>query len=161
MDPNLAGWVVVIVLVILGLSGTALPVIPGAPVLFAGLFLGAWLDDFEFVSRGTVVALGVMAMLTYAIDFVAGSFGAKKFGASSRAMVGAAMGAVVGLFFGLAGVLVGPFTGAFLGELSAQRSLGEAGRAGVGATLGLALGAASKLAMGLSMVGVFIAARLL
>ena len=68
-------------------------------------------------------------------------------------------GAVAGLLFGLPGVILGPFIGAVLGELSAQRSFGEAGRAGLGATLGLAFGAAAKLALGVSMIGIFLVAR--
>jgi uncharacterized protein YqgC (DUF456 family) len=160
LDPLLAGWVLALVLACIGLVGIALPVVPGAPVLFAGLALGAWLDDFHYVSQATVAALGVMALATYGIDFIASSLGAKKFGASPRAMVGAACGAVAGLFFGLPGVILGPFIGAVLGELSAQRSLGEAGRAGLGATLGLALGAAAKLGLGISMIGIFVIARL-
>lgn len=159
-DPSVLGWIGVVVLVVVGLAGMALPVVPGAPVLFAGLALGAWLDDFAFVSRATVAVLGVMAVATYGVDLVAGSLGAKKFGASPRAMVGAAVGAIVGIFFGLPGVLLGPFVGAVVGELSAQRSLGEAGRAGFGTAIGLALGAAAKLSLGLSMVGIFVIARL-
>lgn len=159
LDPAIGGWILAVLLVCVGLAGVALPVIPGAPLLFAGLALGAWLDDFSYVSQATVAALAVMAVATYGIDFIASSLGAKKFGASPRAMIGAAGGAVAGLFFGLPGMILGPFIGAVLGELSAQRSFGEAGRAGLGATLGLAFGAAAKLALGISMIGIFLVAR--
>ncbi|MDP6560229.1 MAG: DUF456 domain-containing protein, partial [Candidatus Binatia bacterium] len=64
-------------------------------------------------------------------------------------------------FFGLSGILVGPFLGAVLGELSAQRDLHTAGRAGVGAWLGLVLGAAAKFAIAFSMLGVFALVRFL
>ena len=50
-DPSVLGWIAVIVLAGVGLAGMVLPVLPGAPVLFAGLALGAWLEDFEFVSH--------------------------------------------------------------------------------------------------------------
>lgn len=153
-------WFVAVLLIAVGFGGMVLPGLPGAPVLFAGLFLGAWIDDFQLVSGWTVAALGAMAAMTYAVDFAAGALGASRFGASRRGMLGAALGAVVGLFFGLVGVLVGPFVGAVLGELSAQRKLPEAGRAGIGASLGLALGAAAKLALGFSMVGIFALARI-
>ena len=103
----------------------------------------------------------MLALLSYAVDFVATALGAKRFGASKRAVVGAALGALVGLFFGLPGILLGPFVGAVIGELTAQRGLGEAGRAGMGATIGLVLGAAGKLALAFSMLGVFLAARIL
>jgi len=152
-------WVVAVLFAILGLAGLVLPTLPGAPMLFAGLVLAAWAEGFAYVGVGTLAILGGLAVLTYAVDFLAGVFGAKRFGASKRGMVGALLGALVGIFFGLPGVLLGPFVGAVLGELSTRRSLGEAGKAGFGATLGLVLGAAAKLALAFSMVGVFAVVR--
>ena len=153
-------WFVAILLMVVGFLGLVLPGLPGAPVLFAGMALGAWIDDFQYVGVWTVVVLGVMAAATYAVDFAAGALGASRFGASRRGMIGAALGALVGLFFGLVGVLVGPFVGAVLGELSARRALHEASRAGLGASIGLALGAAATLARAFSMVGIFVVARI-
>jgi uncharacterized protein YqgC (DUF456 family) len=149
-----------VVLALIGLAGMLLPVIPGAPILFAGLVLAAWADDFAYVGSGTLMLLGGLAVLTYLVDFLASSFGVKRFGASPRAMIGAAAGTLVGLFFGLIGVIVGPFVGASIGELTTTRSLGSAGRAGIGATVGLALGAAAKLALAFAMLGIFAVARL-
>jgi len=70
------------------------------------------------------------------------------------------LGAVVGLFFGIPGVLLGPFAGAALGELSIGADVRAAGRAGIGATIGLALGAAAKMALALAMLGIFATMRL-
>lgn len=159
MDTTILLWLAAAILTLLGLAGLVLPVIPGAPVFFAGLFLAAWADDFAYVGAGTLAALGGLAFLMYAIDFLAGAFGAKRFGASRRGITGAFLGALIGLFFGLPGVLLGPFVGAVVGELSMQRSLGAAGRAGIGTTFGLVLGAAAKLALALSMLGLFAAVR--
>ena len=152
-------WILAVALMIIGLAGLVLPVMPGAPVLFAGLLLGAWADNFTYVGWGTLIILGVLALLTYVADFAATAFGAKRFGASKRAIVGAALGGIVGIFFGLPGVLAGPFVGAVVGELSARRSLDAATRTGIGATIGLALGAAAKLALAFSMLGIFAVAR--
>jgi uncharacterized protein YqgC (DUF456 family) len=152
-------WLAALLCVVAGLAGLVLPALPGAPLLLLGLVLAAWAEDFAHVGPGMLVLLGFLAALTYVADFLASAFGARRFGASSRAVVGAALGGVVGLFFGVAGVLVGPFTGAVLGELSARRSLGDAGRAGVGATLGLVLGLALKIALAVSMLGLFVVDR--
>ena len=148
-----------VLLVVVGLLGVVLPAIPGAPLLFAGFLLAAWAEDFAFVGPWTLVILGSLAGLTYAVDFASGVFGASRFGASRRGMVGAALGAVAGLFFGIPGVLLGPFVGAVLGELSARRKLEEAGRAGLGASLGMALGAAAKLALVVTMLVIFLFMR--
>lgn len=147
-------------LALLGLAGLLFPAVPGAPLLFLGLVVAAWAEDFAYVGTGTLVLLAALAVLTYAIDIGAGILGARRFGASPRAMLGAAIGALAGLFFGFIGVVIGPFIGACLGEFSHVRQLGRAGRAGIGATLGLLLGMALKIAVAFSMLGIFAVARL-
>lgn len=146
-------------LVAIGLAGLVLPAIPGAPLLFAGFLLAAWAEDFAYVRPWTLVVLALLAVLTYGVDFWATMFGAKKFGASRRAVIGALLGALVGIFLGFPGVLLGPFIGAVIGELSARRSLQDATRSGIGATIGLVLGAAIKIALAFSMIGIFVVAR--
>ncbi len=152
-------WVLAALLVMAGIAGLAVPGLPGAPLLFAGLVLVAWSEDFVYAGTGVLSILAVLVILTYVVDFAAGVLGAKHFGASRRAMAGAMLGAVLGIFFGLPGLLLGPFVGAAIGEFSEQRHLGAAGRAGLGATLGLALGVAAKLALAFAMLAVFAAAR--
>ncbi len=152
-------WALVVILVLVGLVGLLLPGLPGAPLLFGGLLMAAWIEDFAYVGPWTLVLLAVMGALTYLVDFLAGSLGAKGFGATPYAMVGAFVGAVVGIFFGLPGIFLGPFVGAVLGELLAERSLQEAGAAGLGATIGLALGVAAKMALAFSMIGIFVFLR--
>lgn len=159
MEISILFWILAAVLVIAGLAGLFLPVLPGAILLFAGLALAAWADDFTYVGGGTLTLLGVLALLTYPADFLASAFGAKRYGASSRAITGAVIGATIGIFFGLIGVLLGPFIGAVIGEFSTQRHLGKAGRAGLGATLGLVIGVAAKLAIAFTMLGIFAVVR--
>lgn len=142
-------------LALIGLAGLALPALPGAPLLLAGLFCIAWAEDFVYVGTVTLVILAVLAVLTYVVDLIAGAFGVRRFGASPRAMLGAALGAVVGLFFGFVGIVIGPFIGAGIGELSVGRDLRAAGRAGIGATIGLIIGVAAKLTLAFAMLGIF------
>ena len=159
MTATIVLWLLAIALIVIGLAGLVLPALPGPPLLFAGLLFAAWAEDFVYIGAGTLTALGILTVVAYLVDFIAGAFGAKRYGASNRAVIGAAIGAIVGIFFGLAGVLLGPFVGAVIGELSTQRGLHAASRAGVGATLGLIIGAAAKLAIGFTMVGVFLVMR--
>ena len=161
VDSTFALFLLAAVLVIAGLIGLVLPALPGAPLIFAGLVLAAWADDFAYVGLWTIVVLALIALLTYAVDFWATMFGAKKFGASKRAVIGALLGLLIGVFLGFVGVIFGPFIGAVIGELSARRDLGQAARAGVGATIGVVLGAALKIALAIAMVGIFAVARFL
>lgn len=159
MAVTLFLWLLSIVLVVTGLAGIVLPMIPGAPLLFAGLWVAAWAEGFRYAGLWTLVTLGILAALTYGVDLWATMFGVKRFGASKHAVIGAVVGSIVGIFLGLPGVLFGPFIGAVIGELSARRDLHSATRAGLGATIGLALGAALKLALALAMIGVFVLVR--
>jgi uncharacterized protein len=147
--------------VVVGLIGLVLPAIPGAPLILAGLILGAWAEGFAHIGLWTTGILILLGALTYAVDFCATMFGAKKFGASKRAIIGALIGMVVGIFFALPGVILGPFVGAVMGELSARKDLSQAARAGIGATVGLILGAALKIALALTMIGMFALVRFL
>mgnify|MGYP001124075062 CR=1 FL=1 len=154
-------WLLATLLIVVGFAGLILPAVPGIPLVFAGLVLLAWAENFAFVGWITLAALGVLALLSYGVDLLATALGAKRFGASPRAVAGAAIGVVAGLFFGLPGIVLGPFVGAVIGEFSRQASARAAVQAGVGAMLGLLFGALLKIALAFTMVGVFVLDRLL
>jgi uncharacterized protein YqgC (DUF456 family) len=161
VETALLFWLLAVTLVVIGLLGLVLPALPGTPLVFAGLLIAAWAEDFNYVGMGTLVVLAVIALLSFAVDFWATIVGAKKFGASKRAVIGSILGLLVGIFLGFPGVIFGPFIGAVVGELSAQRDLRQASRAGIGATIGLVLGVALKLALAIAMIGIFAVARFL
>ncbi len=144
-------------LVLLGLAGTFLPALPGVPLIFGGLFLVAYLGNFERIGWPTLLILGVLTALAVVADFVATLLGAKRAGASTLALVGAAIGSVLGIFSSLWGLLVFPFIGAVVGELLARRQLQQASRVGIATWLGMMIGTLAKLAIALTMVSVFIA----
>ncbi len=151
-------WVLCVVMVIIGLVGVVMPALPGHMLILAGLIVGAWADGFMRVGVWTLAVLGLIALASYGVDFIAVALGAKHLGASPRAMTGAALGTLAGLFFGLPGVIVGPFVGAVIGELTTHRDFGKAGKAGVAAWIGFAIGTAAKVAMAFLMIGIFLVA---
>jgi len=153
-------WILAVILVSVGLVGIVLPALPGTILILAGLVLAAWADDFARVGPGMLVLIGVIGVASYGVDFVAAAVGAKHIGASKRAMVGAGLGTLAGLFFGIVGVIVGPLVGAVIGELTQHRDWKRAGRAGLAAWIGFAIGTAVKVAMAFAMVGLFAAAYL-
>jgi uncharacterized protein YqgC (DUF456 family) len=161
MHIDILIWILAIILVIGGMVGLVFPALPGAPILFAGLFAAAWAENFAYAGIKTLTVLGIMAVLMYVLDFLASAFGAKHFGASRLAIIGATLGAIIGIFFGIPGILLGPFIGAVLGELFNRPNLRAAGMAGIGATLGLALGIAAKLSLAFAMLGIFVIVRFL
>lgn len=144
------------VLIVTGMVGTVLPALPGVPLVFAGMLLAAWTDHFQHVGVVTLSLLGVLATLAMLIEFVAGLLGARRVGASGRALWGATIGTLIGLFFGLAGLLFGPFVGAVAGELSIGSKAVRATKVGIGTWLGLLLGTIAKVALCFTMVGIFL-----
>jgi uncharacterized protein YqgC (DUF456 family) len=158
---TIALWILAVVLIVVGVVGTVLPALPGAILVFAGVALAAWIDDFARISGWTLGVLGVLTVIAWATDYVAAAAGAKKAGASKHAIVGAAIGTVVGVFTGLIGLIFMPLAGAALGEYIAQKDALRAGKVGVATWLGMVAGTAAKVAIVFLMVGIFVAALLI
>ena len=143
------------VLVLVGIAGVILPALPGLPLVFAGMLLAAWAGDFQQIGWVTLVVLGLLTLLSVAVDFFATMVGAKRVGASRKALLGAVLGTFAGLFFGPVGLFVGPFAGALLGELWHGRELGQAAKVGFGTWLGILLGVVLKVGLAFAMLGLF------
>jgi uncharacterized protein YqgC (DUF456 family) len=175
-------WVLSVALIAIGVAGTVLPALPGVILVWAGILLGAWIDDFQHVSGWTLAIVSVLAVLAGAVDYVAAALGAQRAGASRLARVGAAIGTVAGLLMGLVGVLFMPLVGAVVGEILAQRRQRARGgadgavleppgaaapmhhqalRVGLATWVGLLLGTVAKLVLVFVMIGLFVAALLI
>lgn len=148
-------WVIAVLIMAVGVAGTILPAIPGATLVFGGIALAAWADGFTRIPVWVVVVAGLLAALTWVIDFLAAAAGAKRMGASAWAVVGAAIGTVAGIFTGFVGLIFLPLAGAALGEFAAKRDLVRAGKVGVATWLGLLIGTAAKVAIVFAMLGLF------
>lgn len=151
-------WALAGILVLVGLAGTILPALPGVPFVFGGLLIVAWLGEFQRIGWPTLAILAILTAFAVLVDLLASLLGAKKVGASKLALLGAAIGSIVGIFFGLIGIFVFPFIGAVIGELIARKEMGQAAKVGVATWLGLLFGALAKLALALTMIGVFVIA---
>ena len=153
-------WVAAIALIAIGVAGTILPAIPGVTLVFLGMLLAAWIDDFARIPLWLVVIFAILTAVAWAIDYLAASEGAKRAGASKLAVLGAMIGTVAGIFMGFVGLLFMPLVGAAVGEYIAQRDLRRAGNVGVATWLGLLVGTAVKVAIVFAMIGAFVVALL-
>jgi len=154
-------WIASVALILTGVAGTVLPVLPGTALILAGMVLGAWIDGFTRVGGVTMGALTALAVLAWVLDYVAGLMGAKRAGASKEALIGAAVGTVAGLLMGLVGVLFMPLVGAAAGEYLARRDEPRAVKVGLATWLGILIGMVAKVGIAFVMIGVFVAALLL
>lgn len=142
-------------LMIGGLAGNILPALPGIPMIFGGIWLAAAVDGYRHLGTWWLVIIGILAGVGVLLDVVAASLGAKRVGASRRAIWGAGAGTVVGMFFGLAGLIAGPFVGALLGELASGNSVLRSAHVGLATWLGLLFGTFVKLVISFVMIGLF------
>lgn len=155
MDMQTVYYVIAGLLMLAGVAGTVLPALPGLPMVFAGMLLAAWAGHFEQVGPAMLVLLGLLTVLSLAIDFAATAMGASRVGASRLALAGAVVGTFAGLFFGPVGLLAGPFVGALAGELIHGREVRKATRVGFGTWLGILFGTVLKIGLAFAMLGIF------
>ena len=151
-------WIVVVVLVLAGLAGTVLPALPGIPLIFGGVLLAAWIEDFQRIPGWVIGVLAVLAVIGVAVDYVAAALSARRVGASRQGIIGAALGTVAGVVTGLWGLIFMPLVGAAVGEFIAHRDALRAGKVGLATWFGLLVGTAVKIAVAFTMIGVFVAA---
>jgi len=148
-------YVIAAALILTGLVGAVVPALPGIPLIFAGIWLIARIDQYRHLGPWWLAGIALVGAVGLTIDLVAGALGAKRVGASRRAVWGALLGTLVGLFFGLPGLLLGPFLGAVLGELAAGSSILRSTHVGASAWIGLIFGTLTKLVASLIMVALF------
>ena len=158
MELTTLWWLLAILLILLGFAGNILPLLPGTPLMLGGMVLAAWLDDFQRIGGWSIALLALLTVLSQLADFLSGTLGAKRAGASKQALWGATVGSLLGVFAGLPGMLIGPFVGAAMGELIAEQDLLKAGKVGLATWLGLVAGMAAEIAIGFTMLGLFLLA---
>ena len=134
-----------------------LPALPGATLVFGGIALAAWIDDFARIP------VWVLLLLARADgDGVDRRLRRRRAGREAgRARAGwrwpaPLVGTLAGIFSGLWGLLFMPLAGAAIGEYIAQRDLRRAGKVGIATWIGLLLGTAAKVAIVFAMIGIFV-----
>lgn len=148
-------WVIAGFLVLAGFVGLFVPILPGIVFIFAGLLLGAWIDHFTLVSQTTMVIIGVIVLMAWAVDFFASYFTVKKAKASKLALIGTLVGALLGILGGVVGLIIGPIIGAAVGEYISRRNTGDATRVGIAAGLGFVLALVVKLVLAIMVLSIF------
>jgi len=134
-----------IILMLVGLVGCVIPILPGPPISFIGLLLLQF-SRFADYSLNFMLLMGAIALLVSAADYVVPVWGTKKMGGSKAGIWGAAIGLFLGIFFfPPVGLIVGPLVGAVLAELIQGEDFQKSFRAGMGSLMGFILGIGIKL----------------
>lgn len=139
--------VIASILIILGIVGCILPVLPGPPLSFGGLLILHY-TRWGAISGELLLWLAIAAALATILDYVLPVWATKKFGGTKRGVWGATIGLIVGMFFfPPIGIIIGPFIGAFLGEISSNQKHDKALRSALGSFIGFLLGTGLKFAV--------------
>lgn len=135
------------ILIVLGLVGCILPILPGPPLSFIGLIIMAFVRDFSPpITISVLIVLGFLALIAAVLDYIIPAIGAKRYGASRWGVTGSILGMFIGIFFfPPLGILIGSFLGAFLFELFSGKDRRAAFRAGKGVLIGSFLAFTFKL----------------
>jgi uncharacterized protein YqgC (DUF456 family) len=149
--------VLTFLVMLVGLIGTVLPVIPGTVLIFLAALLYALVEGFQVVGWPTLLVLGLLMLVATTADLWASSVGAKLGGASGWSVLVGLLGGLVGfLFFSLPGAIIGAVLGVLLIELIRLGDLRRALKAGSGWAIGWALATVLQLGIGLVMVAIFV-----
>ena len=138
--------VISFILIIVGLLGCILPVLPGPPLAYVGLLLVHVTDKVDFSAIQLVCWL-LLVIVLQVLDYLIPMLGSKYTGGSEYGNRGSIAGTVLGLFFMPWGIIAGPFLGAVLGELLGGRDLPKAMKAGLGTFFGVVLGVLLKMVL--------------
>jgi uncharacterized protein YqgC (DUF456 family) len=149
-------FVIAFAIMLVGLAGVVIPVLPGIPLIFTAAMLYAVLTGFREIGLNIVLVFAGLTVLGLVIDHLANYFSVRKMGGSIAGAIGAVVGLIVGIFFGLIWIIVLPFVFAVSLELIAGRETHQALRSGVGSFVGLVFGGLTRLAIGCAMIGIFV-----
>ena len=140
-------------LLLLGIIGCFIPIIPGPPISYGGLLM------FHFFSSYTIDEnfLWLMAFVVIAVTFFdlwVQIYGVKKFGGTKKAVNGSIIGLIIGIFFlPPFGIIIGPFLGAFIGARMEENSdVNKAIKIALGALAGFLAGTMLKLSVSLYII---------
>ncbi len=154
---DVIGFLLTLLVMMVGVAGAVLPGLPGTPLIFVAalghkLWFGAAAPHWVII-----IGLGLLAALSLALDFLATTYGAKRLGATWRGVVGAGLGAILGIFvFPPFGLVLLPLLGAALAEMAGGREWRQAGKAGLGAAIGMLAGTLGKIGCSLAMIALWV-----
>lgn len=132
------------ILILGGLAGCFVPVLPGPPLSFIALILLQITDKKPFTTD-LLVVLGVITFVVTLLDYLIPIWGTKKFGGSKQGVWGSTIGLIVGIFlFPPLGIIIGPFLGAFIGELLVGKKSDLALKSALGSFVGFLFGTLIK-----------------
>ena len=151
-------WLVLgIIMMLVGILGSILPLLPGPPLAYLALLVQQLRSDTPFTAEFLWLWAGITVVVT-ALDYIVPIYGTRKYGGSKYGVWGSTIGVIAGFWLGPLGIIIGPFIGAFVGELIASNDSEHALRAAWGSFVGFLFGTLLKLVVCVVMAWYFVVA---
>ena len=144
-------------LVLLGIIGSFLPVLPGPLTGWIGLLIFHLTSVVPLNYTFLGITLGI-AILIWIIDYIIPAMGTKKFGGSKYGVIGTMLGLIIGLLSPIPfGIIIGAFVGAFVGELMFDsKDTSRALKASFGSFLGFLTSTFLKFIVATIFLGLYV-----
>jgi uncharacterized protein YqgC (DUF456 family) len=147
---------IALTLIILGIVGSFLPILPGPLTSWAGLLVLHFTKGIE-LSQTFLITTLIFAIFIYVLDYIIPAIGTKRFGGSKAGMIGTTLGLIIGLLSPIPfGIIIGPFIGALIGEMIHRNDLDKALKAAFGSFLGFIASTFLKFIVAIVYLGFFI-----
>ncbi|WP_422107078.1 DUF456 domain-containing protein [Winogradskyella sp.] len=148
--------ILALLLMLLGILGSFLPVIPGPLTSWAGFLVLHFTEGIQLSQTFLIVTL-IIALFIYVLDYIIPAIGTKRFGGSKAGMIGTTLGLLIGLLSPIPfGIIIGPFVGALVGEMIHRNDIGKALKAAFGSFLGFIASTFLKFIVAIIFLGFFI-----
>lgn len=144
-------------LLVAGVVGSVVPLVPGAALSLAGIYLYWWSSGYATPGGWTLAAFTLVGLVAIVADHFGGALAASAGGASAKTTaVAAAVGLPLFFVAGPVGLVLGVAGTVFAAEFYRTRSAGRSGRAAAFAAVGVLGSAAVQLVVTLSLLAGFL-----
>ena len=155
-DMDIFLIVVASLLMLLGVLGSFVPILPGPLTSWLGLLV-LGLSENVSISTSTLTLTFIIALVIYVLDYIIPALGTRKYGGSRYGMIGTTLGLIIGILAPIPfGIIIGPFVGALIGELLYQQDSQHALRAAYGSLMGFLASTFIKFSVAVVYLGLFI-----
>lgn len=154
---EIVGWILVVLLFVVGMAGAIFPILPGALAIFAGFIVYGLFISFDPFNIWFWLLQVLIVVALFIADYAVSAWGVKRYGGSRASVIGSTIGIIIGPFVipGI-GLLLGPLLGAVIGELLVGANSNQAFKAGFGAVVGLLTSTVVKIILQLAMIVLFV-----
>ena len=157
MAISIIGWVLIVVLFVVGMGGAIFPILPGVLAIYAAFFVYGLFFSFEPFGFWFWAIQTIIVVVLIVADYAVSAWGVKRYGGSRGSVIGSTIGIIVGPFVIPAfGLIIGPFVGALAGELISGADLNRSFKASFGALVGLFTSMVMKFILQLAMIILFV-----